>query len=354
MKENNVLEICDLTISFETPRGRMKVVRSVSLELERAGVLAIVGESGSGKSVTVRSVMSLLPKTAVIESGEIWLKEKEPGKAPLDLTKLSHKQVVNQINGQRIAMVFQDPLTVLNPTMPVGKQIMEGMLLHKRCGRQEARQRTLRLLQDVEIRDGIRYMKQYPHQLSGGMRQRAAIAIALSGDADILICDEPTTALDAAVQARILELIDRIRRERSLSVILITHDLSVVSKAADRVAVMYAGEIVEYGTREDIFLRPAHPYTWGLLSSTPYEGAERLYSIPGNPPDLSYPIKGDAFAPRNEYALKEDFEEEAPMISISPSHSVRSRLYLNGARPELPALLLSRIERMRKEEIHGS
>lgn len=350
MKNDSILEIKNLNISVKTARGRVEIIRGVDLELKKAKTLAIVGESGSGKSITVKSLMSLLPQNARIDNGELLLKDRNPSNPPVDLAKLSHKEIIERINGQRIAMVFQDPLTILNPTMTVGNQIMEGMILHRGLSKEEAFKKAVRLLDYVGMTEPERRMRQYPHELSGGMRQRVVIAIALSCDADIVICDEPTTALDVTVQARILDLIEEIQREKALSVIYITHDLGVVARVADMIAVMYAGQVVEYGTSEDIFYEPAHPYTWGLLSSVPdIENTEKeLYSIPGNPPDLLQGFKGDAFAPRNEYALDEDFTEEPPMISLSETHQVRSRLYLNGRRPERPQQLQQRIDRMKK------
>lgn len=351
MKNGNILEIKDLNISFATGHGRINIIRGVNLELRRGTTLAIVGESGSGKSVTVKSVMSLLPDSAKIESGEIWLKGKEHGE-DINIAALNHRQVVERINGQRIAMVFQDPLTILNPTMTIGKQITEGMLLHGNYDKAEAWDKATKLLEYVGITEPDKRMKQFPHELSGGMRQRVVIAIALSCDADIVICDEPTTALDVTVQARILDLIESIQKERGLSVIYITHDLGVVAEVADTIAVMYAGQVVEYGSSNDIFYHPAHPYTWGLLSSIPDMDIknDELYSIPGNPPDLSVPFTGDAFAPRNEYALKEDFSSEPELIALSDTHFVRSRLYESGrSNLKRPAALQLRIDRMREE-----
>ncbi len=331
-KNDSILEIRDLHISFPVRGKRILMIRGVDLCLPAGKTLAIVGESGSGKSVTVRAVMSLLPESARIESGSILLKGRTPEEAPVDLSTLPHDRIVRDVNGKRIAMVFQDPMTILNPTMTVGKQIAEGIRLHQKASPEEAKERTLALLGAVGIEDGARRFRQYPHELSGGLRQRIVIAIALTGDPDILICDEPTTALDVTIQARILSLIRSIQKERRLAVIYITHDLGVVAQVADDVAVMYAGRIVEEGTVEDIFIRPAHPYTWGLLSSLPdmKRGHEPLTSIPGNPPDLSLGVRGDPFAPRNPYALPEDFTEEPPMIALSETHRVRSRLYEEG------------------------
>ena len=241
---------------------------------------------------------------------------------------MKKKDVISQICGKNIAMVFQDPMTTLDPTMPIGKQVMEGMRLHLKLKKQEAWKRAVDLLSEVGITDPQARMKQYPHQLSGGMRQRVVIAIALSCEPNVLICDEPTTALDVTIQAKILELISKIQKARNISVIYITHDLGVVAMVADSVAVMYAGRIVEQGTVREIFYSPRHPYTWGLLDSVPDIAGtqERLYSIPGNPPNLLSQIKRDAFAPRNRYALAIDYEEEPPRFQLTDTHYVYSWL----------------------------
>ena len=324
MSEDLILEIKNLSVSFKDRKKTINVIRGVDLSLIRGKTLAIVGESGSGKSVTVKSVMALNTKGAIIDSGEILYNHKNPDGTTetIDLTELSAKQIIKNINGQKIAMVFQDPLAILNPTMTIGKQITEGMRLHRKISRKDAKQEAIKLLTHVGINEPELRMKQYPHQLSGGMRQRVVIAIALSCNPDVLICDEPTTALDVTIQAKILELIKNIQRERGLSVIYITHDLGVVASVADYVAVMYAGKVIEKGTAEDVFFRPAHPYTWGLFLSVPNvdKKEDELYSIPGNPPDLSEPIKGDAFAVRNENALPIDYEEEPPIFKLSKTH----------------------------------
>ena len=257
----------------------------------------------------------------------------------------------HQINGKRIAMIFQDPMTSLNPTMTIGKQITEGMIWHKRATRSEAWKKAIQLLDEVGIPEPEKRMKNYPHQLSGGMRQRVVIAIALACDPDLLICDEPTTALDVTIQAKILELIKRIQKERGLSVIYITHDLGVVAKVADYVDVMYAGKIVEKGTVEDIFFDPRHPYTWGLLSAMPDldTSDERLYTIPGTPPNLLHEPAGDAFAPRNQFALKIDKRLEPPMFKVSDTHYAATWLLDERApKVEMPAELRERIGRMLK------
>ena len=269
----------------------------------------------------------------------------------MDLLKLSKKELRQKINGQKIAMVFQDPMTSLDPTMQIGDQITEAMLLHKKISEGDARKRALELLKLVGINESRKHMRSYPHQLSGGMRQRVVIAIALSCEPHILICDEPTTALDVTVQAKILDLIKDIQNQMGLSVIYITHDLGVVAKVADFVNVMYAGKIIERGTVEEIFYDPRHPYTWGLLSAMPDLETDdaRLYSIPGSPPNLLHEPKGDAFAARNKFAMKIDEREEPPMFKISDTHYAATWL-LHPAAPkiEMPPELKARLERARK------
>ena len=316
--------------------------------------MAIVGESGSGKSVTVKSVMGLLDANATVNSGEILYTYQAPngeGKT-VDLLKLSKKELRQHINGQRIAMVFQDPMTSLDPTMTIGKQIMEGMFLHLNMSKEEARKRAIELLDMVGIPDAAKRFKNYPHQLSGGMRQRVVIAIALSAQPDILICDEPTTALDVTIQARILEMIMDIQKKMKLSVIYITHDLGVVAKVADYVNVMYAGKIVEVGNVDEIFYDPKHPYTWGLLSSMPDLDTNdpRLYSIPGSPPNLLHEPEGDAFAARNRYAMAIDEKAEPPLFQVSPTHFAATwLLHPDAPKVEMPPERKARIERARKE-----
>ena len=249
-------------------------------------------------------------------------------------------------------MIFQDPMTSLDPTMTIGKQIMEGMIWHFNTPKQEAYEKSLKLLEEVGITDPEKRMKQYPHQLSGGMRQRVVIAIALACDPELLICDEPTTALDVTIQAKILELIKRLQTERGISVIYITHDLGVVAKVTDYINVMYAGKIVEKGLADEIFYDPRHPYTWGLLSAMPdlNTNDDRLVTIPGSPPNLLHEVKGDAFAQRNVYALKIDEKLEPPMFKISEDHYAATWL-LDPRAPkvEMPEELKSRIQRMMEE-----
>ncbi len=349
-----ILDIKNLDISFKTNAGIVHAIRGVSLDLCQGETVAIVGESGSGKSVTMKAAMGLLDSNAIINSGEILYTytDKAGNEVTADLLKLERKELRRDINGQRIAMVFQDPMTSLDPTMTIGKQIMEGMFLHKHMEKEAARKRAIELLDLVGIPEAEKRFKNYPHQLSGGMRQRVVIAIALSADPDILICDEPTTALDVTIQARILELIMDIQKKMKLSVIYITHDLGVVAKVADYVNVMYAGKIVEVGNVNEIFYEPKHPYTWGLLSSMPDLDTddERLYSIPGSPPNLLHEPKGDAFAARNRFAMAIDEKAEPPMFQVSPTHYAATwLLHPDAPKVEMPPELKTRIERAQKE-----
>ena len=353
-QKEKILSVKNLSISFRTTAGTVNAIRGVNLELIRGQTIAIVGESGSGKSVTSKAIMGILDKNATVNSGSIefsYYRDKQH-RIDCDVLKMSTADIRRHINGKRIAMVFQDPMTSLDPTMPIGKQIMESMIWHYHTPKPEAYAKALLLLQEVGISDAEKRMKNYPHQLSGGMRQRVVIAIALACDPELLICDEPTTALDVTIQAKILELIQRIQSERNISVIYITHDLGVVAKVADYVNVMYAGKIVEKGTAEEIYFNPVHPYTWGLLSAMPDldSSDERLYTIPGSPPTLLHPVSGDAFAPRNIYALNIDDRLEPPLFKISDTHYAATWL-LDDRSPDvkMPAELAKRIERMKKE-----
>jgi oligopeptide transport system ATP-binding protein len=312
---SKLLEVKDLRVSFNTYNGEVQAVRGVNFELNKGETLAIVGESGSGKSVTTSALMGLLPKPqAVIKSGEILFEGQ-------DLVKKSNKEM-QKVRGKDISMVFQDPMTSLNPTMKVGNQIMEGLIKHQNMNRTDAKKKAIELLDQVGIPHPEDRLNQYPHQFSGGMRQRVVIAIALACNPKILIADEPTTALDVTIQAQILELMKEVQKEMDSAIIFITHDLGVVANVADRVAVMYAGKIVETGTVDDIFYNPKHPYTWGLLGSMPTLDSddEELFAIPGSPPDMSNPPKGDAFAPRNKFALEIDAVMEPPMFKVSDTH----------------------------------
>lgn len=452
MAEKKII-VDDLTVSFKTVNGMVRAVRGVSFDLEKGETLAIVGESGSGKSVSSRAIMGILAGNGVIDKGSILYEGQ-------DLTQVDEEEFHN-IRGHKIGMIFQDPLSSLNPIMRIGKQITEGLLLngnhlknrvkeavrelraelgtlnlhkvalkksfkagdltkeefdmqvkeinedikiHKqkiatkkkeaeaqvkadhaaekvrvnklidakkkelatatdaaavkaeieelkeglrrfaRVTKKEAYEKAIQVMSEVGIPEPEKRFKQYPFQFSGGMRQRIVIAIALTADPDVLICDEPTTALDVTIQAQILELIQRIQSERDLSVIFITHDLGVVANVADRIAVMYAGKIVELGTSDDIFYDPRHPYTWALLSSMPdLSTADRLSTIPGTPPNMLFPPKGDAFADRNKYAVKIDFEAQPPMFKISETHSAATwLLHKDAPEVEVPESIKAR------------
>ena len=346
-----LLEVKNLRINFKTYAGLVQAVRGVDFTLAKGETLAIVGESGSGKSVTSNALMRLVPQPAGrYEDGQILFEGK-------DLLKLSEREM-ESIRGNEIAMIFQDPMTALNPTMRVGKQIMEVILTHKKgVSKEAAKQRAIELLAEVGIPDPERRFKQYPHEFSGGMRQRVVIAIALAAEPKILIADEPTTALDVTIQAQILELMKKIQEKNGNAIIFITHDLGVVANVADRVAVMYAGQIVEYGSSHDIFYNPKHPYTWGLLGSMPdldSEDSEELYTIPGAPPNLINPPLGDAFAPRNPYALAIDYKAEPPFYEVSPGHYAKTwLLHPEAPKVELPEVIRHRIEsyQARREEV---
>lgn len=351
-----ILEVRNLSISFKTSSGNVNAIRGVNLDLYRGETVAIVGESGSGKSVTAKAAMGILAKNGQVNSGSITFSyTREDGeKVTCDILKMSKKDIRAHINGKRIAMVFQDPMTSLNPLMTIGKQIMEGMIWHYKTPKEEAYKKSVELLKLVGITDAEKRMKNYPHQLSGGMRQRVVIAIAIACNPELLICDEPTTALDVTIQAKILELIQDIQKKTGISVIFITHDLGVVAKIADYVNVMYAGKIVEKGTVDEIFYDPKHPYTWGLLSAMPdlNTADSRLYTIPGSPPNLQNPVCGDAFAPRNKYALNIDMRLEPPMFKISDSHFAATwLLHPNAPKVEMPAELRQRIARMKEEAV---
>ena len=349
-----ILQIKNLDISFRTNAGVVHAIRGVNLDLQKGETVAIVGESGSGKSVTMKAAVGLLDSNATVNSGEILYTyaDRDGSEKTVDLLRLTKKQLRTEFNGQRLAMVFQDPMTSLDPTMTIGKQIMETMILHKKMTKEAAKARALELLNLVGITDAEKRFRNYPHQLSGGMRQRVVIAIALSADPDILICDEPTTALDVTIQAKILELIKEIQQKMHLSDIYITHDLGVVAKVADYVNVMYAGKIVEVGNVEEIFYEPCHPYTWGLLSAMPdlETDDDRLYSIPGSPPNLLHEPVGDAFAARNRFALAIDKKAEPPLFQVSPTHYAATwLLHPDAPDVQMPPELTERLARARKE-----
>ncbi|MCY8785769.1 oligopeptide ABC transporter ATP-binding protein OppD [Bacillus spizizenii] len=307
IRVTRLLEVKDLAISFKTYGGEVQAIRGVNFHLDKGETLAIVGESGSGKSVTSQAIMKLIPMPpGYFKRGEILFEGK-------DLVPLSEKEMQN-VRGKEIGMIFQDPMTSLNPTMKVGKQITEVLFKHEKISKEAAKKRAVELLELVGI--------PMPEK-------RVVIAMALAANPKLLIADEPTTALDVTIQAQILELMKDLQKKIDTSIIFITHDLGVVANVADRVAVMYAGQIVETGTVDEIFYDPRHPYTWGLLASMPTlesSGEEQLTAIPGTPPDLTNPPKGDAFALRSSYAMKIDFEQEPPMFKVSDTHYVKSWL----------------------------
>jgi oligopeptide transport system ATP-binding protein len=355
MNSENILEIRDLAISFKTTAGTVNAIRGVNLDLRRGKTLAIVGESGSGKSVTVKSIAGIIAGNGSVNAGTAMYKmrDKNGEEKEIDLLKVSKRDMRHNINGTHIAIVFQDPLASLNPTMTIGAQLILVLRSHKKVTKAEAERRAIELLREVGITEPERRMKQYPHEFSGGMRQRIVIAIALSCDPEILICDEPTTALDVTIQERVLDLIVNIQQRRGISVIYITHNLGVVAKVADYVNVMYAGRIIECGSIFDVFFDPRHPYTWGLLSAIPDMGGDTagdLYTIAGTPPYLAKEPEGDAFAPRNPYALEIDFKAEAPMFRISDTHYAATWLLDERApKVEMPEGLQRRVARMMKE-----
>ena len=310
----NILELKNLTVSIDSPMGKVEAVRGVSLALRPGEVLAIVGESGCGKSMLCRSIMKLLPRSARIEGGQIIANG-------ADITGYSQRDM-NRLRGKLFSMVLQDPMTALDLTQTVEAQIAEAVRVHSpRLDRQAVHRRVMELMELVGIPQPEKRGKLYPYHFSGGQRQRVVMAIALAADPKILLADEPTTALDVTVQAQILDLLKDIQHRLHTATILVSHDLGVVARAADRVAIMYAGRIVEIGTAEEIYYDPRHPYTWGLMRSLPaLAKGGQLYTIPGMPPSLVHPPRGDAVACRNEYALAIDYEEAPPMFRVSDTH----------------------------------
>lgn len=316
-----LLEIKNLSVSFDSAAGEVQAVRDVSFSLNKGEVLAIVGESGCGKSVLCKSIMKLLPASARIKNGNILLHGQ-------DITNYKENEM-QKIRGRVFSMIFQDPMTSLNPTIKIGQQIAEAVLVHNRSmPKEQVYQKVIELMELVGIERPHERYHLYPYNFSGGMRQRSVMAIALAADPDILFADEPTTALDVTIQAQILDLLREIQEKLGTATILVSHDLGVVARAADRVAVMYAGKIVEIGTAEEVYYDPRHPYTWGLMRSLPAfsRGKEALYTIPGMPPTLIDPPQGDAYASRNEYALNIDYEEAPPMFKITDTHYVATWL----------------------------
>ena len=319
MANDKILEVKDLSVSFNTYAGEVKAVRGVSFELNRGETLAFVGESGCGKTVTAKSILRLLkPPFAVIKEGS---KITCDGKDVLSL----NKKELCEFRGDEVSMIFQDPMTSLNPTMTVGKQIMESLRIHRHLDKKQAREEAIKMLKMVNIPSPEKRIDSYPHEMSGGMRQRVMIAMALACSPKILIADEPTTALDVTIQAQIMDLMRELKEKMNTAIILVTHDLGVVANFADRIQVMYAGQGVERGTAREIFYDSKHPYTWALLSSVPKlakESKQELYALKGTPPDLILPLNHCPFASRCEYCMPICKEKNPLETTITDTHRV--------------------------------
>ena len=344
MAREPLLSAKDIEIEFSLRGKTLKAIRRCSLDLYEGETLAIVGESGSGKSVFTKSFLGMLDANGRITGGSITYQG-------VDISKYTTEKEWLGIRGKKISMVMQDPMTSLNPLKKIGRQIEESIQLNQGIKGAQARKMAVEMMHKVGIIDPERRANQYPHEFSGGMLQRALIAMMLCCNPDLLIADEPTTALDVTIQAQILELIRSLQRELNMTVIYITHDLGVVANVADRVAVMYAGQIVEYGNVDEIFYNAWHPYTWALLSSLPQLGVkgEELPTIDGTPPNLFNEVKGDAFAPRNKQALAIDFEEEPPFFDVTPTHKAKT-WYLDPRSPKIeqPKSIKMLREKMKK------
>ena len=340
-----ILSAKDIEVKFRVRDNYLTAIRNVSLDLYDGETFAIVGESGSGKSVFTKTFTGMLESNGEISNGSIMFEGK-------DLTKLVTDKDWEGIRGKKISTIFQDPMTSLNPIRTIGSQITEVIIKHQGVSAEEAKAQAVEIMEKVGIKNAANRFDEYPFQYSGGMRQRIVIAIALSCHPEILICDEPTTALDVTIQAQILQLIKELQRDLKFTTVYITHDLGVVANVADRVGVMYGGQIIEYGTAEEIFFDPQHPYTWALLSSLPQLGekGQDLYYITGTPPSRYNKILGDAFAPRNKYALKIDFVEEPPFFKVSDTHYAKTWLLDPRApkveKPEVINNLHEKIEKM--------
>lgn len=315
----NILEVKNLRVSFNTYAGEVKAVRGVDFELKPGETLAFVGESGCGKTVTAKAIMRLLKESVTeIKEGSSILYNGE------DVLKMNKKRL-HAYRGDEVSMIFQDPMSSLNPTMSCGKQVMESLMLHRNMNKEEAKKEALKMFEMVRIPDAEKRLKSYPHQLSGGMRQRVMIAIALACNPSILIADEPTTALDVTIQAQIMDLLNDLKKELNTAIILVTHDLGVVANFADRIQVMYAGQVIERGTAKEIFYDSKHPYTWALLSSVPKlakTNKQELYALKGTPPDLILPLNHCPFADRCQYCMKICREQMPKEISLSDKHMV--------------------------------
>lgn len=321
MEKNIILSVRNLEVKFKVRDRVLTAIRNISLDFEEGKVVAIVGESGSGKSVFTKTFTGMLDINGDVTNGSIMFEGQ-------DLAQIKNNNDWQKIRGRKIATIFQDPMTSLNPVRTIGYQISEVIIKHQGKSKAEAKKEAIDLMNRVGIYDAERRYDEYPFMYSGGMRQRIVIAIALACHPRILICDEPTTALDVTIQAQIIRLIKDLADEYKFTTIYITHDLGVVANVADIVAVMYAGQIIEYGTVEEIFYDPRHPYTWGLLSSLPQLGekGQELFAIRGTPPSLFEEIVGDAFAQRSDYAMKVDFVEEPPLFKVTDTHYAKTWL----------------------------
>ena len=340
--KNIILSVKDLEVKFKVRDRVLTAIRNISMDFEEGKVVAIVGESGSGKSVFTKTFTGMLEINGEVSKGEIWFEGQ-------DLAKIKKDSDWEKIRGKKIATVFQDPMTSLNPVKKIGDQISEVIIKHQGKSKAEAKKMAIEMMAKVGIKDPDLRYDEYPFMYSGGMRQRIVIAIALACRPRILICDEPTTALDVTIQAQIIRLIKDLSEEYGFTTIYITHDLGVVANVADVVAVMYAGQIIEYGKVDEIFYDSRHPYTWGLLSSLPQLGekGEDLFAIRGTPPSLFEEIKGDAFAPRSNYAMKIDYVEEPPFFKVTDTHYAKTWL-LDPRAPKVepPAAVKELHERM--------
>lgn len=345
MELRKILSVRDLKVEFRVRGRTLTAIRGISLDFFEGEAVAVVGESGSGKSVLTKTFSGMLEGNGRIASGTIEFEGR-------DLAKLKGAKAWNRIRGGKIATVFQDPMTSLNPILTIGRQITDVICAHQGCSRKEGKRRALSMMEKIGISNAPARFDDYPFQYSGGMRQRIVIAIALSCQPKVLICDEPTTALDVTIQAQILQLIRDLQKEFGYTVIFITHDLGVVANIADRVAVLYAGQVVELAKTEELFYDPRHPYTWALLSSLPQLATDEgeLYAITGTPPSLYSPVKGDAFAPRNPYALAIDRLMEPPMFQVSPTHWAKTWLLDQRApKAEKPEAIRNLHEKLKKE-----
>lgn len=353
MENKTILSVKDLEVQFAVRDRKLTAIRNISIDFEEGKVVALVGESGSGKSVFTKTFTGMLDENGSITNGEICFEGK-------DLTKFKTDEEWLGIRGKKIATIFQDPMTSLNPVRTIGYQISEVIVKHQGKSKSEAKEIAIELMKRVGIPSAEDRFDEYPFMYSGGMRQRIVIAIALACRPKILICDEPTTALDVTIQAQIIQLIRDLSEEYGFTTIYITHDLGVVAKVADTVAVMYAGQVIEYGTAEEVFYDPRHPYTWGLLSSLPQleNGGDELLAIKGTPPSLFEKIKGDAFALRSDYAMKIDFEMEPPMFQVSDTHFAKTwLLHEKAPKVEPPKTIRNLHKKMQaatsKEGVYG-